>query len=476
MQKVKGLLTLVVVIAIIGGSFVGYKVVNEKHKEAQMEKAGKRDMSVTVQTGKVGRSKLDEVLTFNGDIQAMQSVELQPRISGRILKLELEDGTPVEEGVFVKKGQFIGFIDDRDLKAQLANAEAAVAAAEASETVASANVINAEAAILNAKASHEQRVADHKSTAAAVESAKAGAADKQRELQRQKNLFEKQAATQQAYDQAVTANDQAEADLRKATAAMAAAEAQIRSAEAAIKQAEANLQRYKANVLEAEAAKQQAKANLEQARVNFSETKLYSPMNGVVSKRHVDPGAMVSPTTTILTILDMEIVKVLLSVPVNYLPSIVPGETKARMRTISLPGKEIDCTIEKIYPAIDISTRTALVEIRIKNFLDKLNAYQLKDGMYATVEVLILSKPDVLAVDSALPIRNLTKNIIYRVKGDTVEAVDVKLGIRFNSMVEILSGLEEGDEIVVVGQHRLTDGATIKILPGNNLEMKKSED
>ena len=42
-------------------------------------------------------------------------------------------------------------------------------------------------------------------------------------------------------------------------------------------------------------------------------------------------------------------------------------------------------------------------------------------------------------------------------------------------MVEILSGLNEGDEIVVVGQHRLTDGAIIKVLPGNNLEMKKSE-
>ncbi len=475
MQKVKGLVTLIVVIAIIGVSVIGYGKVNEKHKEAQMAKAGKRDMSVTVQIGKVGRAKLDEVLTFNGDIQAMQSVDLQPRISGRILKMELEDGSPVEEGVFVKKGQLIGCIDDRDLKAQLANSEAALAAAEASETVAKANVVSAEAAILNAKASHEQRIADHKSASAAVESAKAAAEDKQREMNRQKKLFEKQATTQQIYDQAVTANDQAEADLRKATAAMAAAEAQIRSADAAIKQAEANLQRYKANVMEAEAAKQQATANLEQARVNFSETKLYSPMNGVISKRHVDPGAMVSPTTTIMTILDMEVVKVLLSVPVNYLPSIVPGETKARMRTISLPGKDIDCTIEKIYPAIDISTRTAQVEIRIKNFKDKLNAYQLKDGMYATVEVLILSKPDVLAVDSALPIRNLTKNIIYRVKGDKVEAVDVKLGIRFNSMVEILSGLNEGDEIVVVGQHRLTDGAAIKVLPGNNLEMKKSE-
>lgn len=474
MGKFKAVITVVIVVAILGASIWGYKAVDAKHKADQAKQAGKRDLAVTVQIGKVGTAKINELLTFNGDIQAMQSVDLQPKVSGRILKLELEDGTAVDEGVFVKKGQLIGTIDDRDLKAQLANAKAAVAAAEASGTVAKANVISAEAAILNAKAAYEQRVANHKSTAAATESAKAALDDKEREMNRQKKLFEKQATTQQAYDQATSAYDQAEADYRKNTASAAAAEAQIRSAEADIKQAEANLQRFQANVLEAEAALQQAQAKYEQAEVNYSETKLYSPMNGVVSKKHVDPGAMVSPSTTVVTILDMEIVKVILSIPVNHLPSVVPGETKATLETASLPGQKIDCTIEKIYPAVDVATRTAQVEIRVKNFMDKFNAYQLKPGMYATVEVLILSKPSVLAIDSALPIRNLEKNIVYRVKGDRVEAVDVKLGIRFNSLVEVLSGLSEGDEIVIVGQHRLTDGAQIRILPGNNLKLPET--
>ena len=84
---------------------------------------------------------------------------------------------------------------------------------------------------------------------------------------------------------------------------------------------------------------------------------------------------------------------------------------------------------------------------------------------------MIESKPKVIAIPSALPIRNLSRNLVYRVKGDKVEAVDVKLGVRFAENVEVLSGLAEGDEIVVVGQHRLTDGCTIKKLEGNNLSL-----
>lgn len=471
MKKVKIVLTLLVAAGILAASIKGYGFVQAKYKEIQLRRAGKRDMSVTVQTGKVSRAHLDDVLTFNGDIQAMQSVDLQPKISGRLLKLELEDGTKIEEGVIVKKGQLIAQIDDRELKAQLANATAANAAAEASLSVAKANVISAEAGLLNAKASQEQRVAAHKSSAAATESAKAALDDKERELARQKNLLAKQATTQQNYDQAVTAFDKAEAEHRQAKAAALAAEAQIRAADAEIKQAQANLERYKANVQEAQAALLQANASLEQAKVSFSETKLYAPMNGVISKKNTDPGSMVSPTTTIATILDMAEVKVILSVPVNHLPRIVPGITKTRMRTTSMPGQNIDCKVEKIYPAVDVTTRTAQVELRIKNIMDKYNSYQLKQGMYATVEVLIESRTDVLAIDTALPIRNLNKNIVYRVNGDKVDAIDVKLGIRFANKVEILSGLKEGDEIVVVGQHRLTDGATIKKLHGNNLEM-----
>ncbi len=415
-MKLKNLVTLVGVIGILVLGGVGFMLIRGYRATSLEEKAGRRDMSVAVQVKKVGRAKLDEIVSFNGDIQALQNVELKPRISGRLLTLALEDGTLVEEGTRVQKGQLIGTIDDRDLKAALDSAIAAKSVADAAVAVAKASVRVAEVSL----------------------------EDKKREMNRQERLLEQKSTTSQTYDLALTA----------------------------YQEAEANLERSKAALVEAQSAYQQATANEEMAQVNFSETKLYSPMNGIVSRKYVDPGAMVSPTTSIVTIEDIDVVKVLLSVPVVHLPRIVPGVTTATMQTVSLPGKEIPCVMEKVYPAIDMATRTASVELRIENKLDERGAYQLLPGMFSTVHVTLQSKPDALALASAIPIRNLERNVVYRVKEDnTVEGVDVKLGVRYKDMVEILDGLSEGDTIVVVGQHRLTDGASIRIIEGNNLAM-----
>ncbi|MFA6929044.1 MAG: efflux RND transporter periplasmic adaptor subunit [Lentisphaeria bacterium] len=464
-------LTTFAVVLLLGGSIYGMIIVQKKHNEAQKSKAGRRDTVVSVQTGRVGRDRIDEILTFNGDIEAMQSVDIKPKIAGRLNSLAIAGERLVSEGTRVKKGQLIATLDDREWAAQLANARAALAAAKASLTASRADVLNSQAGLLNAKANTDQQRAALLSASAAVASARAARTDKEREQARQKNLLDQQATTQQNYDQAQTAADQARAEFDKAEAAEKAAEAQIRSAEAAIQQAEAAIERSKASVQQAEAALQQIEAKLHEAEINLSETKLYAPMDGVVSKKYVDPGAMVSSTTAIITIMAIDEVKVILSVPVNHLPRVTAGKTKARLRTVSLPSSIIDCTISKIYPAIDLTTRTAQVEIVLDNAPDESGNYRLKPGMYATVDMLIESRENVLAIDPSLPIRNLEKRIVYVVEGDKVRAVDTKLGIHFANKVEVRSGLQEGDEIVVVGQHRLTDGASIRRLEGNNLSL-----
>lgn len=465
------IITIVLVIAILSGSIWAMFHIQNKYKEAQKKKVGPRNLAVTVQTGTVQRHRIDEVLTFNGDIQPMQTVDLQPKISGRLLTLALKDGTPVEEGTKVKKGELIARFDDRELKAQLANAQAAMAAAKAAQAATMADQASYQAGILNAKATLEQRLAAKSSAEAATTSAKAAKTDKERELARQKNLLQNQATTQQNYDQAMTAFDQAEAALTQAEASELAAAAQVKSAEAAILQSEAALERCQASLQQAEAAQQQAAASLLQAEVVLSETEIFAPMDGIVTRKYTDPGSMLSPSTTIVTIMAMEEVKVLLFIPVNHLPRIKPGQTQARMRTPSLPGEVINCSVAKVYPAIDINTRTAQVEMRVQNRVNDYGSYKLKPGMYATVEVLIESRENVIAIDSALPIRSLDRNIVYVANGkEQVTAVNVKLGTRFESKVEVLAGLQEGDEVVVVGQHRLTDGALIKRLQGNNLD------
>ncbi|NMA43525.1 MAG: efflux RND transporter periplasmic adaptor subunit [Oligosphaeraceae bacterium] len=464
-------ISLIIIVVLLVGSVFAMLRMQEKIRAANQSRGAQRDLAIPVQTARVGRSCIDEVLTFNGDIQAMRSVEIMPKISGRLADLGQDGQFLLSEGSRVKKGQQIALIDDREWKAQLANAEAAKSAAEASLAVAEADIFSSEAGLLHAQANYEQQNAALMSAQAAQASALAAKIDREREQTRQHGLLAQQATTQQNYDRAQTAAEQANAEYASAEAAVKAGEAQVRSARAAIKQAEAALERNKAAVQQAQAGLLQAKAKLQEAQINLSETRLYAPMDGVVSQKNVDPGAMVSPTTPIMTIVAMEQVKVLLSVPVNHLGKVRPGETRARVKTVSRPGEHIECLVNKVYPVIELNTRTAQVEIVLDNVSDGYGDCILKPGMYAAVELLMESRQDVLAIAAALPIRNLGKHIVYVADGDKVRAVDAKLGIRFADQVEVLAGLQEKDEIVVVGQHRLTDGAAIRRVEGNNLQL-----
>ncbi len=456
-SKLIGIITLVAVIVIIGASVVLMKTIRNRQEEARKAAVGRHEVQVPVQVGKVGRSRIDHVLTFNGDVQPLQSVAVQPRISGRLVSLAHEDGTVVEEGSPVRRGELIAQIDDREAQASLASAEAQVKSAEA-------ELVNCRAGILSAQANVAQKRAAMERAKAATESSRTALQDKEREYRRQTGLLEKKATTQQSFDLAQTAYEQALAQLKQSEAGEVSAEAEIESALAGQQQAEAAIGRAEAGVL-------QAKASLQQATINLSETKLYAPMDGVVSRRHVDPGAMVSPTTPVVTVLAMDEVKVLLAVPMNHLAKMVPGETTATVRTMAFPGEEFPCKLTKIYPAVETSTRTAQVEIRMANPKDAHGDYKLRAGMYASVEVLVETRPSVLAVDMSLPVRVQDRHVVYAVDGEQVKVVDVELGLSFDSKVEILSGLTEGQEIVVVGQHRLTDGAKIRRVEGNNLTL-----
>ena len=434
MKSLRAAFVAIAVAAILGGSFLGMRAISAARSAAFKASAGPVTNAVTVRTGTVGRADIRRELVFNGDIEPMRAVELRPKVSGRLRSLALEDGTPVEEGTVVDEGQQIAQIDDREYKAQLDNAKAGQAAAKA--------------AVAAAKASLAQLKASQASAVAAIASAQANFDDKQRELGRQKALHEKGATTQQALDQAETAAVQAQASLEQRRAEEQAAAAKIASGEAEIQKAEAALE--------------QANANFEQAELNLEETRIYAPMRGIVRRKFIDPGSMVSPTTSIVNILSMSTVKVIISIPINYLPFVRPGQTSATMRVDALPGQDIPCVIEKLYPAVNPVTRTAQAEIRVKNKLDReRHLIALRSGMYASVSLLLEEHKDVIVVDSTLPVRSLDKYIVYACEGDIVRAVPVRLGVSYNGLVEVLDGLGEGQEIVLEGQHRLTDGAAI---------------
>ena len=254
---------------------------------------------------------------------------------------------------------------------------------------------------------------------AQVQQAAVTEADRERERRRLEALFSENVATEQARDAAVTAHESARAALA------------------------------------------QAKAQLDLAKVNLDEATLVAPMDGVVSARRVDPGALVGPGTAVAKLVQMDPLRLMLAIPARLLPLMEEGKTDVAVSTDVRPGQEIPCKVARIFPTVDVATRTARAEVLLSNPKEK-GGWLLRPGMYATARLTLATSPGALVVPVSSVVRMLDRRLVFVVRDGVARAVDVKTGIRDGADIEIREGLAEGDEYVAMGQNKLTDGAPIE--------------
>lgn len=270
-----------------------------------------------------------------------------------------------------------------------------------------------------AEIAHGELEAQVSLAGAQVQAAEVALADKTREKRRIEALFAENVTTEQARDAAVTAFENAQA-------ALAQAEAQLRL-----------------------------------ARVNLDEAFVKAPMDGVVLERYVDPGAMVNSGTPILRLAQMSPLRLMVSVPARLLPAIHPGSTRVNVRVDGAGGRDFECTVARVFPAVDASTRTARVEILLDNEKDVSGTWLLRPGMYATATLRTAARDGIVLIPAASVIRVLDRHVVFVADGDHARAADVTLGVRSGDSVEIVSGLSAGDEYITMGQNKLTDNSPI---------------
>jgi len=152
----------------------------------------------------------------------------------------------------------------------------------------------------------------------------------------------------------------------------------------------------------------------------------------------------------------------MVSVPARMLPALEPGVTPVEVTTDVYPDRVFNCLVSRIFPTVDSATRTAPVEILLDNERSGSGQWLLRPGMYATAEVRMAMRETALMVPASSVIRVLDRQIVFVLDDGTARAAAVKTGIRSGDKVEILEGLSAGDEYVVMGQNKLTDGAAVE--------------
>lgn len=189
----------------------------------------------------------------------------------------------------------------------------------------------------------------------------------------------------------------------------------------------------------------------------YEEGYIMAPISGNMANIMVNIGSMVTPQTNVATVVEFSKVKVSFNMSENTVGCIKKGG-KVRVIVDAMPDKPFQGTVSEVSPVIDPYTRTIAVKAIINN-PKKL----LKPGMTARVILSLDSKDDVLAI----PRDALLDSYLFVVKDSIAERRDVEVGLIGDRYVEILSGVEQGEQIVLIGQHRLAGGEKVNPVPGS---------
>ena len=211
---------------------------------------------------------------------------------------------------------------------------------------------------------------------------------------------------------------------------------------------------------EYETARELAMQKIEEANATMADRTVVAPFGGVLGFRRVSLGALVTPGQVLTTLDLIDTVKLDFAVPETFLGNLAAGE-KIQATSEAYPNEEIVGEVKSIDSRVDPVTRSVVVRAEIENA-----DHRLKPGMLLTARVL--KNP---TVSPSVPERALiaveTRRTVFRVAGEgdktTAESVEVQIGRRVPGYVEILSGLEEGDKIIVDRTPGLRNGAPITV-------------
>ena len=188
-------------------------------------------------------------------------------------------------------------------------------------------------------------------------------------------------------------------------------------------------------------------------------TVLCSPIDGVVTARNYDVGDMYAMSAPIFTVEQIKPVKLLVAVSESDYTKVKKGDS-VEIVADALPELTFNGKIEKIYPTIDAATRTFAVEVVVPN-----NYNTLRPGMFTRVTVNFGTNRNVVIPDVAVVKQQGSgERFVYILNEDgTVSYQKVELGRRMGAEYEVLSGIEDGAQIVTGGQIRLKDGVKVTV-------------
>lgn len=200
------------------------------------------------------------------------------------------------------------------------------------------------------------------------------------------------------------------------------------------------------------------------ARARLDKSTIRAPFAGVVGVSKVDLGAYVTAGQELVTLDDIEVVKLDFEVPERYARFVSVGQ-EVEVEADAFPGRTFAGKIKTIATRVDPESRSLAVRAKIPN-PDRV----LKPGLFARVAVGVEKRPNALVAPEQAIVPRGDRLLVYRVVDGKAVATTVKVGLRQYGRVEIVEGLSPGDVVITAGQQKVQDGSAVEVLPSERPE------
>lgn len=352
---------------------------------------------------RVERRTISNTLKISGEFKPFQDVDVHAKVAGYIKTIYVDVGT------HVKQGQTLAILEVPELAAQLAGADAGVRRANE-------EIGRALGDLERAKSSHAAAHSAFKRLADAAKTREG--------LVAQQELDDVQAK-----------------DLES--------EAQVSSAKSALSAAQQELE--------------VARANQKQVSALSDYTHIVAPFAGVVTNRYADTGALVAAGTSsstqampVVKLAQISVLRLVLPVPESIAAQIhLHDPVKVHVQALN---QDIEGRVSRFADSLDQQTRTMETEIDCDN-----RDGRLMPGMYTESEISLHQKPNALTLPLEAVVRNGDDATVLAVNSqDVLDERHVKLGLEDNTRVEVLSGLSEGDRVVIGNRSQFRTGQKVQ--------------
>ena len=374
-----------------------------------------------------------------GSFVAKESSDVAPQAGGRVTE------TPVDVGAFVKEGEVIARLDDKDAQLRLEQALAAEQQADAAVRQAQSR-IGLDSSNKDAANKFDPAIVPEVLSAkAAAESAQALARQAEADAQRYENLVKTGDVSRSAYEKART----------QADTAVAQANSARQQYEAMLNGARQNFQ----GVMTAQASSAGARTQVAIARKAIEDTLVRAPFPGYVSARPVAAGQFVANTAKIATLLRITPIKLELQVPESNAADIRVGE-EVEATVPGYPSRVFRGRVTAVNPAVDANSRTLVVVAEFANA-----DLALKPGMFAAARIVMPGRKPGIFVPRQAVITDTTTNSsqVFFLRDGKARVAVVQVGLNpEGDSIQILTGLPADAQVILDHLKDLYDGQSVK--------------